>query len=100
MDKNTIARHALENFFQLHGVELQPSIEVGSWELMKRLVVRGMGIGVIPREYASHPLNCGELFELKTEPALSARSVGMLLPKNASVSYALHAFMEYFQQSK
>lgn len=98
MDKNTVARRALDNFLKLHGVDLQASIEVGSWDLMKRLVVRGMGIGVIPREYAMRRLQGEELFEIKTDPALSARSVGMLLPKNESVSYALHCFIEYFRK--
>ncbi len=95
MDKNTAARHSLDNFLGAHGVEFTPSIEVGGWDLMKRLVQRGMGVGVIPREYAERRLAAGELFEVKTDPALPTRSVGMLLPKNASVSYALHSFIEF-----
>ncbi len=98
MDKNTVARRSLDNFLGAHGVELQPSIEVGSWDLMKRLVARGMGIGVIPKEYVARQLTEGELFEVVTDPALPARSVGMLLPKNTPVSYALHCFIEYFNK--
>lgn len=100
MDKNTVARHAIDNFLRTVGVELQPSIEVGSWDLMKRLVMRGMGIGIIPREYATHRLGIGELFEVQTDPILPARAVGMLLPKNQPVSYALHCFIEYFRESR
>ena len=99
MNKNTVVRTSLENFFTAHGVELQPSIEVGSWDLMKRLVSSGMGVGVIPREYACNRMANGDLFEVKTEPALPARSVGMLLPKNAVISYALHSFLEYFRKN-
>ncbi|MBR2623259.1 MAG: LysR family transcriptional regulator [Clostridia bacterium] len=97
MDKHTVARRALDNFLGAHGVDLQPSIEVGSWDLMKRLVMRGMGIGVIPREYAIHRLETEELYEVKTDPALPTRSVGMLLPKNVSVSYALHCFLDFLK---
>ncbi len=97
MDQNTVARRSLHNFLSSLGVDLQPSIEVGSWDLMKRLVLRGMGVGVIPREYAATQLQSGSLFEIKTDPALPVRSVGMLLPKNAPVSYALHSFIEDFQ---
>ncbi len=97
MNENTVARRALNNFFGSVGLELNPSIEVGSWDLMKRLVVRGMGIGVIPREYALRALEGGELLEVKTDPVLPVRSVGMLLPKDRSVSYALHSFIEYFR---
>ena len=100
MDKNTVARRSLGNFLDAHGVELQPSIEVGSWDLMKRLVLRGMGVGIIPREYVKGHLDTEELFEVKTDPSLPTRSVGMLLPKNASTSYALHSFIEFVLKGK
>lgn len=96
MNKNTVARHSLGNFMRSVGIELSPSIEVGSWDLMKRLVVRGMGIGVIPREYVEREVADGSLFEIQTDPVLPVRSVGMLLPKNQPISYALHSFIEYF----
>ena len=98
MDKNTVARRSLENFLGAHGVELTPSIEVGGWDLMKRWVMRGMGIGVIPRDYAAGRLDTEELYEVQTDPALPTRSVGMLLPKNAHVSYALHSFLEFVKK--
>ncbi len=98
MDKNTVARRSLDAFLDTVGVNLQPSIEVGSWDLMKRLVHRGMGIGVIPRAYALRRLQAGELYEVKTDPELPARSVGMLLPKNQPISYALHSFIQYFRK--
>ncbi len=97
MNKNTVARRALENFFGSVGVEFSPSIEVGSWDLMKRLVARGMGIGVIPREYAQRELQEKSLFEVRTDPVLPVRSVGILLPKDRPISYALHSFIEYFR---
>ncbi len=97
MDKNTVARRTLEAFLRSVGVELNPAIEVGSWDLMKRLVARGMGVGVIPRQYALREIQSGELFEVQTDPVLPVRSIGMLLPKNQPVSYALHSFIEYFR---
>ena len=100
MDKNTVARRALDNFLGAHGVALQPSIEVGSWDLMKRLVSRGMGIGVIPKQYAKRELQSGELFEVRTDPLLPVRSIGVLLSKNQPVSYALHSFIEGFRNKK
>ena len=94
MDKNTVARRSFENFLDTVGVTMQPSIEVGSWDLMKRLVQRGMGIGVIPKTYAQGRLDNGELYEIPTDPVLPARSIGMLLPKNQPISYALHSFIQ------
>ncbi len=97
MNKNTVARRSLDNFLSALGVEVVPSIEVGSWDLMKRLVAQGMGVGVMPKEYALRELAENALFEVKTDPVLPVRSVGMLLPKNQPVSYALHCFIEYFR---
>ena len=100
MDKNTVSRRSTDNFFTSLGVELQPSIEVGSWDLMKRLVASGMGVGVIPREYITAMLEAQTLCQIKMDIALPARSVGMLLPKHAPVSYALHCFIDEFQKGK
>ena len=98
MEENTVSRKSLDNFFHSVGIEMTPSIEVGSWDLMKRLVIKGMGVGVIPREYVAQLLEEGTLFEVKTDVALPIRSVGMLLPKHKPTSYALHAFTEAFRK--
>ena len=98
IDPNTVARRSLDNFLSSLGIELNSSIEVGSWDLMQRLVARGMGIGVIPREYAKRRIADGEIFEVQTDPVLPARSVGMLLPKNKTLSYALHCFTDSFRE--
>ncbi|MBE7085160.1 MAG: LysR family transcriptional regulator [Clostridiales bacterium] len=98
MEGNTVSRKSLDNFFQSVGVEMTPSIEVGSWDLMKRLTAKGMGVGVIPREYVAQMLAEEKLFEVKTDVALPVRSVGMLLPKHKPTSYALHAFTEKFRK--
>ena len=98
MDKNTVSHRSFEAFTRTLGVDIHSSIEVGSWDLMKRLVASGMGIGVIPREYATAELENGTLFEVKTDPVLPARSIGMLLPKDKPVSYALHSFLSDFRE--
>lgn len=96
LEKNTVARKALDGFMDAMGVNLSSSIEVGSWDLMKRLVVKGMGVGVIPKEYAWRHLEEKTLFEVKTDPALPARSVGLLLPKNLPASFEVRAFAKLF----
>ena len=96
LDKETVATKSLNAFLASLGIDMKSSIEIGSWELMKCLVSKGMGIGVIPREYVMESLENGTLHEIETDPVLSVRSVGMVLPKNAPVSYALRMFLEMF----
>ena len=96
LEQGTVARRSLNSFLENVGIELKPAIEIGSWDLMKRLVIRGMGIGCIPREYALHRLADKSLYEIRTDPPLPARSVGMVLPKNAQIPYALRALIKMF----
>ena len=96
LNKDTVATKSLNRFLSSVGISLNSSIEIGSFELMKRLVAQGMGVGVMPKEYAEKELSDGSLKIVQTEPALSARSVGMVLPKNTMASYALRMFIELF----
>ena len=96
LEKKTAARQALDRYLQTIGILLEPSIEVGSWDLMKRLVESGMGVGVIPREYVQDKIQSGGLFEVKTEPCLPTRSVGMILSKEQRVPFALREFLGLF----
>lgn len=96
LDKKTVARQALDRYLESLGISLEPSIEVGSWDLMKRLVASGMGLGVIPREYAQAEMDSGKFFEVTTDPFLPARSIGMVIPKDQTISFALREFLSLF----
>ena len=96
LEKNTIPRKIMDDFLANVGIELSPSIEISGWDLMKRLVIRGMGVGVIPREYAKHRLADKSLYEIKTDPPLPARSIGMIMSKDNKISYALRMFLTFF----
>jgi DNA-binding transcriptional LysR family regulator len=93
---NTVARKAFASFTQNLGVQLSPDIEVANWDLMVKLAIRGMGIGCVPREYVKKELESGELFEVDVTPQLPVRGVGIALPKNIPVPFALREFMALF----
>ena len=65
---------------------------------MKKLVAEGMGIGCIPREYMQPEAGDNSIFEIEVSPTMPSRSVGVALPKNTSISYALRAFLELFRE--
>ena len=98
MEEHTVSRSAVDHYAESLGVKFRPAIEVNSWGFMKQLVENGMGIGCIPREYALNRMSHGTLFELDVEPQMPSRSVGMALPKNANLSYALRAFINLFKR--
>ena len=100
MQEPTVFRSSFNQYCNNLGIQLQPAIEVDSWGFMKKLVADGMGIGCLPREYAQNRIAQGAFFELDVEPLLPTRSVGIALPKNASISYALKAFVNLFKHAK
>ena len=98
MEPHTVARSAVDHFCTSLGIRFRPTIEVDSWGFMKKLVKEGMGIGCIPREYMLPEAADGSIFEIEVTPAMPSRSVGVALPKNTSISYALRAFLELFRE--
>ena len=96
IESNTVARRALSTFTQTIGIQLNPDIEVENWDLMLKFARAGMGIGCVPREYAKTFLDSGELFEVNVTPSLPVRGVGIALPRNMPVPFALREFMALF----
>lgn len=98
IEENTVARHTLAVFLENLGVELHPDIEVANWDLMKKLVSKGMGVGCIPREYCLNEFREGSLFELNVSPSLPARGVGIAMAKNVPTSFAMKEFLAMFYE--
>ncbi len=98
MESHTVARSAVDHFCTSLGIRFRPAIEVDSWGFMKKLVAEGMGIGCIPREYMQPEAGDNSIFEIEVSPTMPSRSVGVALPKNTSISYALRAFLELFRE--
>ncbi len=100
IEENTVFRKSLATYLQTVGVRLKPDTEACSFDLLKKLVVKGMGIGCVPREYCLAELESGELFELKTEPALPARGVGIVLANHLKLTYAMKQFVSSFNREE
>lgn len=98
IERNTVFRSALAKYADTLGVRFEPDIEVANWDLMIKLVIKGMGVGCLPREYCLEELEKGELFELNVQPPLPARGVGIALAKNVQPSFAVREFISMFEK--
>ena len=98
MESNTVARRAVDGYLATLGLTLTPDIEVANWDLMLKLAVKGMGVGCVPREYCRKELESGDLFEVNVTPSLPVRGVGLALPQNVPVPFALREFIALFQK--
>ncbi len=101
LEMTTATRQAIVSFAHGSGIHLHPEIEVASLELMKELAKKGLGIACIPREFAKHELEEEKsLFEIKTNPSLPTRAIGMALPKNETITFAVKEFIKMIDKRK
>lgn len=94
LELSTVTRQSLVNFAKAQGVGLNPEIEPASLELATKLAVNGMGIACVPREFVIEELNSGALFEIDVTPALPPRAIGLVLPKNSELTFAVKEFIK------
>ena len=97
IEENTVARRALSSYADTLGVRFTPDVEVANWDFMKKLVIKGMGVGCIPREYCTAEFESGELFELNTSPSLPVRGIGVAIAKHVTLSFAMKEFLAMFK---
>lgn len=93
LEPSSSTRQALAAFATGQGVRLHPEIELASLELMVEFAKNGLGIACIPREFVKKELSDGTLKEIKTDPALPSRAIGLALPKNESMTFAVREFI-------
>ena len=94
LELSTATRKAIVSFAHSQGIHLHPEIELASLELMVELAKNGMGIACIPREFVKHELERGVLKEIKTEPSLPTRAIGLALSKTDKIPFTVKEFIK------
>ncbi len=93
LELSTATRQAIVSFAHSQGIHLHPEIELASLELMTELAKTGIGIACIPKEFVKHELESGTLKEIKTNPPLPSRAIGLALPKDTELTFAVKEFL-------
>lgn len=100
LDLSSSTRQAIVNFAHSHGIHLHPEIELASLDLMISLAENGIGIACVPREFVKKQLDEKKLFEIKTNPSLPARAIGLVLPKQETITFAVKEFLKLINQKE
>ena len=100
LDLSSSTRQAIVNFAHSQGIHLHPEIELTSLELMISMAENGMGIACTPKEFVKKQLEDKTLFEIKTNPILPSRAIGLVLPKQETITFAVKEFLKLINQKE
>ncbi len=98
LEQNTATRQEFISFTNSLGVDLTPEFELGSLELCVEMAKSGLGIACVSREFVKDEINSGKLFEVKVEPALPVRAIGVILNKDKELNYTLSSFLKLLNE--
>lgn len=106
-DENFIAHNAPSPYrrrvieaFAKHRVELQISVELPSLEAIKLLVMKNVGVALVPRLAVRAEIENGRLSEINIRELQLTRELNIIYRRNAQLSHAAEAFLEAARSPK
>lgn len=93
-------RYFLDNFCIKNDIYLKPEFEITSNSLIKEFTKIGLGIGFTTREYINELLDNKTLFEIKTNPKIPTRNIGIVYLKSNTLSKVTNAFIKILNNHK
>ena len=99
LEKKASSRVYVEKFFQQHGIEIHPEIELGSHNLLVSLARIGLGVACVTEEFSQSGLGRGVILPLRTEFEIPARAVVMCTLRGVTPTSAANRFMDFITES-
>ena len=87
-------RYFLDNICTNLNIKLTPKFELASYSLVTEFIKSGIGIGLVTKEFVEKELNNGSLFEIKLNPPIINRNIGMLYLKDKKFSHCTELFLK------
>lgn len=98
--KKSNTRTYLDNFCEKNNIILTPEMELESHSLVTAVTKIGMGIGFATKDFLSKDLKEGSLFEIKTNPDIPPRYIGITYLKQKQLSKASLIFLNLLSNTK
>ena len=87
-------RKQLDRFAAENGIFFKPIIELASYDLLIQFARINLGLTFIIREFDNSSIDGENIFEIPVEPQLPQRYVGLVMLKNAALSFTARRFVE------
>ena len=97
LEEKANSRLYVQRFFLRKGIELNPEIELASYELMGELARINLGLSCMVREFCAEELRQKKVFEVNLAEPIPARSIGIVSLKGVSLPPAASRFLELLQ---
>ncbi len=96
LENESNSRKNLNDYAREIGVELNPVIELGSYDLLLQFAEINLGLTFAVREFLRPPVSeeKGGLYEIPLAPEIPARHIGLVTLKNMRLSAAAEAFVK------
>lgn len=91
-------RYFLEEYLTNNNTCLKPNMELESTFLVNDFIKVGLGIGFTTKEYIKDSLKNGELFEIKVEPQIGNRYIGITYLKEQSLRQCAKEFIKLLEK--
>lgn len=96
--QNNNTRKFLDNYTNQNNVILNPTMTLGSYNLVVEFTKIGYGIGYATEEYIQNDLNNKNLFKLDITPKIPPRSIGIIISKNNIPSFSAKKLIEIIKE--
>ena len=91
-------RAFLNHYMRSNDIDFNPDIKIVSYNLVAEFIKAGFGIGDVTKEFIKEELKNNELYEIKVEPKISTRDLGIVTLKNNELSFAASKFVGIIMQ--
>ena len=98
MESGTTTRLFWDNLFEEQGLDLRPSIEVSSNDLIAPTVSHNLGIGFVPSEFARNYLLNYRVFQLHLNIPIPKRQILVLQNPMRPLTPAAQTFLDMLKQ--
>ena len=99
LERKASSRVYVERYFQEHGVQIHPEIELGSHNLLISRARIGLGVACVTEEFSLSGLSRGVIVPLKTDFEIPPRAVTMCTLQGVTPTSAANRFMDFITET-
>ncbi len=97
--KGTNTRDFLDSILGKYDIYLEPEMCLASYGLVQDMTTIGFGVGYVVKEFVQDKLKSGELIELKINPKIPSRYIGLITKKDVIPSFATNKLISMLKDS-